>query len=84
MALCAGAAEVACQLAIDVGVRSDTVAMNVQLLVVHQATLLAEYDRLDVGKIRQRVNQFQLCNLPHIGIYLSVITLRWLFLPPTT
>ena len=55
-----GAAEVASEFAVDVGVRRDAVTVNVQFLVIHQPTLLSEYDRLHVGQIRQRVNQFQL------------------------
>lgn len=65
MTASSGAAEVARQLTVDVGVRRDTVAMNVQLLVVHQSTLLSEYHRRDVGKIDQRMDKFQLGHLQH-------------------
>jgi len=61
----AGAAEVTRQFTVDVGERSDAVAVHIQLLVIHQSTLLSKYDRLHVGKVRQRVNQLQLCHLRH-------------------
>jgi len=65
VSLRASAAEVARQLTIDVGVRLDTVAVDIQLLVIHQPTFLGEYDRLHVGKIRQRVNELQFRYLQH-------------------
>lgn len=51
--LCTSAAEVARQFAVDVGVRCDAVAVNVQLLVTHQSALLTEDHWRNVWQISE-------------------------------